>query len=68
MAGRGEDDKGMAKAHKGEIRRRDAHVADEPTPRVVGLVEREYLLAHTGRGNRRGDGRQLEMPQDAREH
>ena len=44
----GEDDKGMAQAHKGELRRCDAHVADETTPRVVGLVERDYLLAHTG--------------------
>ena len=27
----------------------------------AGLVEREYLLATTGRGNGRWDGRQLEM-------
>jgi len=67
-AGRGEDDNGMAQAHKGELRRCDAHVADATTPRVVGLVERAYLLAHTGRGHRRWDGRQLEMPQDARDH
>src|SRR5215472_9598554 len=46
VAGRGEDDQGMAQAHKGERRRRDAHGADETTPRVVGLVERAYLLAH----------------------
>ena|SRR5215813_3788218 len=68
VAGRREEDQGMAKAQKGEIRRRDAHVADETTPRVVGLVERAYLLAHTGRSHRRWDGRQLEMPQDARDH
>jgi hypothetical protein len=68
LEGREEDDQGMAKAQKGEIRRCYAHVADETTPRVVGLVEREYLLAPTGRGNRRWDGRQLEMPQDARDH
>jgi len=68
VAGRGEDFNGIAQAHKGERRRRDAHVADETTPRVVGLVESEYFLAHTGRGNRRWDGRQLEMPQDTRDH
>ena len=33
----GEDDTGMAQAHKGELRRRDAHGADETTPRGVGL-------------------------------
>src|SRR5215831_17745804 len=32
------------------------------------LVECEYLLATTGRGNGRGHGRQLEMPQDACDH
>jgi hypothetical protein len=53
-------------AHRGETRRRYAHVADETAPRVVGLVESEYLLATTGRGNRRWDGRQLEMTQHAR--
>src|SRR5207253_3824965 len=56
VEGRGEDDKGMTKAQKGELRRRYAHVADETTPRVVGLVEGRYLLAPTGRGNRRWDG------------
>src|SRR6266699_4955183 len=64
----GEDDKGITKAQKGELRRRYAHVADETTPRVVGLVEGRYLLAPTGRGNRRWDGGELEMPQDARDH
>jgi hypothetical protein len=34
----------------------------------VGLVESEYLLATTGRGNGRRDGRQLAMTQDARNH
>ena len=58
----------MAKAQQGERRRRDAHGADETTPRVVGFVERAYLLVHTGGGNGRGNGRQLEMPQDARDH
>ena len=58
----------MAQAQQDERRRCDAPVADETTPRVVGLVERAYLLAHTGRGHRRWDGRQLEMPQDARDH
>src|SRR5205807_10151398 len=33
VEGRGEDCNGMAKAQKGEIRRCDAHVADETTPR-----------------------------------
>src|SRR6266568_1157919 len=33
-----------------------------------GLVERKEFLASTGRGNRRGNGRQLEMPQDTRDH
>src|SRR6516164_10488752 len=42
LAARGEDDKGMAQAQKGERRRRYAHGADETTPRIVGLVEREY--------------------------
>src|SRR5215831_15462031 len=32
------------------------------------LVECEYLLATTGRGNGRGHGGQLEMPQDACDH
>jgi hypothetical protein len=41
----GEDDQGMAKAQKGGIRCYYAHVADETTPRVVGLVEGRYLLA-----------------------
>src|SRR5215468_12142783 len=58
----------MAQTQQGERRRRAAPVADETTPRGVGLVERAYLLAHTGRGNRRWDGRQLEMPQDTRDH
>ena len=62
------DDNGMAQAHKGELRRCDAPVADATTPRVVGLVERASLVAHTGRGHRRWDRRELEMPQDARDH
>src|SRR5262249_58703304 len=68
VAGRGEDDQGMAQAHKGERRRCYAHGADETTPRVVDLVARAYLLAHTGWGNRRGGGGQLEVPQDTRDH
>ena len=36
-----------------EIHRRRAQVADEITPRVVGLVESEYLLATTGECNGR---------------
>src|SRR5262249_30837823 len=68
VAGRGGDDQGIAQAQKGERRRCYAHGADETTPRVVDLVERAYLLAHTGWGNRRGDGGQLEMPQDTRDH
>jgi hypothetical protein len=27
-----------------------------------------YVLASTGRGHGRGDGRELEMPEDARDH
>lgn len=57
---------GISKAQRGETRRRYAHVADETRSRVVGLVESEYFLATTGRGNRRWDGRQLEMTQNAR--
>jgi len=57
---------GISKAQRGETRRRYVHVADETTRHVVGFVESEYLLATTGRGNRRWDGRQLEMTQDAR--
>src|SRR5262249_51468296 len=47
------------------VPRLSTHIADG-TPRGGGLVEREYLLAHTGRGNGRWDGRELEMPQDTR--
>src|SRR5262249_42861081 len=64
----GEDDNGMAQVHQGEGRRCDARGADESTPRVVGLVECAHLLATTGRGNGWGNGRQLEMPQDTRDH
>ena len=35
--------------------------------RCVGFVEREAFLASTGRGNRRWDGGQLAMTQDARD-
>src|SRR5262249_33216008 len=45
-----------------------AHVADETTPRVVGLVEGGYLLVPTGRGYGWWHRRQLEMPQDTRDH
>ena len=62
VAGRGEDDQGMAQVHKGELRRCDAHVADATTPRVVDLIEYEAFLATTGWGNGRWDGRELEMP------
>jgi hypothetical protein len=54
----------VSQAQRGEIHRCGAHVADEPTPRVVGLVASEYLLATTGRCNRRWDGRQLEMTEE----
>src|SRR5207253_11456821 len=43
-------------------------VTDGTTPRVVGFGESACLLATTGRGKRRGDGGELEMPQDARDH
>src|SRR5437763_16891037 len=63
---RGADCKRECKGSRGETRCRYAHVADETTPRVVGIVESAYLLAITGRGNRRWDGGQLEMTQKAR--
>ena len=48
--------------------RRGAHVAYEPTRDVVGLGNPiERCLATTGRGNRRWDGGQLAMTQDARD-
>jgi len=43
--GGGRISNGISKAQRYEIHRRCAHVADEITPRVVGLVESEYLLA-----------------------
>src|SRR5215813_2719545 len=66
VAGRGEDDKGMAQAHKGELRRCYAHVAVATTPRVVDLIEYEAFLATTGWGHGRWDGHELEMPEDTR--
>jgi hypothetical protein len=57
---------GFQRRKEGETRRRYAYIASETTRHVVGLVESEYLLATTGRRNRRWDGRQLEMTQDAR--
>jgi hypothetical protein len=48
--------------------RRCAHVADEPTRDGVGLGNPiERCLASRGRGNRRWDGGQLAMTQDARD-
>jgi len=44
------------------------HVADGTTPRGVGLVESTYLLATTGRGKGRGNGRELGMTEDTRDH
>jgi hypothetical protein len=52
----GEDFKRDFKGAK-VMRYTGAHVADEITPRVVGLVESEYLLATTGRCNGRWNGR-----------
>src|SRR5437870_10894810 len=43
-------------------------VVDGTTPRGVDLVEHGACLATTGRGNGRGNGGQLEMPQDTRDH
>jgi hypothetical protein len=48
--------------------RRGMHVPDGTTPRVVGLGDRVDLLARTGLGNRRGHGRELEMPQNTCDH
>jgi hypothetical protein len=58
----------IAQAHREEIHRRCAHVANEITPRVVGFVESEYFLATTGMCHRRWNGRELKMTQDAPEH
>ena len=43
------------------VPRLSTHVADGTTPRVMDLVERDSLLATTGRGNGRWDGGELEM-------
>jgi hypothetical protein len=58
----------ICKARRGEIYCRCAHIANEPMSSVVGLVECKYFLATPGRCNRRWDGRQLKMTQDARDH
>jgi len=57
----------ISNAQRGEIHRRCMRLAEETTPRVVGLVESEYFLATTGRCNRKWVGRRLEMTQDARD-
>ena len=44
------------------------HVASEPPRHGVSLGEHVCLLASTGRGNGRWDRRELEMPQDPRDH
>ena len=68
-SGWGEDFKGDFKRSKGEVPFRCAHVTHETTRDVVGLGNPiERFLATTGRCNRRWDGRQLEMTQDARDH
>ena len=43
-------------------------IADGTTPRGVDLVEYEEFLATPGRGKRRRNRCQLEMPQDTRDH
>src|SRR5215472_18843950 len=50
------------------VPRLSTHVVLTTTPRVVDLVEGRYLLVPTGRGNRRGEGGELEMPQDTGDH
>ena len=50
------------------VPRLSAPVADGTTPRGVDLVECEEFLATTGQGNRRRNRRQLEVPQDTRDH
>lgn len=50
----------MAQAQHARRRRDD--------PWGVGLGESVYLLAITGRGKGRGNGRQLEMTEDTRDH
>jgi hypothetical protein len=42
--------------------RHNTHVADKTTPQLMGSVECKKFLATPGRGQGRGDGRQLEMP------
>src|SRR5207302_979468 len=50
------------------VPRFSTYVVDGTTPRGVDLVEHGACLATTGRGNGRGNGGQLEMPQDTRDH
>jgi hypothetical protein len=50
------------------VHRLCTHVTDGTTPRVVGLVEHGACVAITGQGNGRWNGRELEMPQDTRDH
>jgi hypothetical protein len=59
---------GIANAQKGVAPRRGAHGDYEPTRDAVGLGNPiARCLATTGRGNRRWDGGQLAMTQDARD-
>jgi len=53
---------------RGERHLRGTHIASETPRHGVGLGKRVCLLASTGWGNRRWDGRKLKMPQDARDH
>ena len=54
---------------RGEMHRQCAHVAYKTTCHVAGLVDpSERFLATTGRGNRRWDGGQLALTQDACNH
>jgi hypothetical protein len=55
------------RAQRGELHRCGAHLAYRATL-ARALVEGEYLLATTRRGDGRGDGGQLEMAQDTRNH
>jgi NAD(P)-dependent dehydrogenase (short-subunit alcohol dehydrogenase family) len=68
LGGRRRDCARHCHIQRGERHLCGTHVASETPRHGVGLGERVCLLASTGRGNRRWDGRELEMSQDPRDH